>query len=209
MLRLNGLKALSAAMVIGLCLGAQGDARAALVTVYSSAAAWNAAVSGTVFVEDFADSALQPGLTLRFGANSPTGSISGGVYNDTAVTQFNDTKNPLLSFTSTTAFGADFDLSPGGPGAGLLLALSFLDGTSASQFIANPAGGAFNGFFGLVSDTKITSVRFDSNFTGVEAFSADNLRFLTSGSNPVPEPGSLALVGLALITAMAVCRRSR
>jgi hypothetical protein len=73
---------------------------------------------------------------------------------------------------------------------------------------------AFSGFLGFVSNdaTLITSVRFDSPGTGVEAFTLDNLRFTTGrnggGPNPLPEPSSLALVALGALGLIAR-RRSR
>ncbi len=202
--------ALTALLTAGLCLGAPTVANAAVVTAYTNVASWSAAVTGTVVVEDFATATLLPGFSIRFGTNSPAGSIAGGVYDDFASTQFNDLRNPLWRFASTNAFGADFDLAPGGRGAGLVLAVLFGDGTTSTQSIANPVGGTFSGFLGLISNSPIASVRFDSPGTGVEEFSADNLRFVAPGGGTIPEPASLALVGIALAAAFGTrCKLRR
>jgi hypothetical protein len=184
-----------------------GTAQAGTVTIYNTLAAWTAATTGTTVVEDFADATLQAGFATAQG-----GSIGGGVFSGTALTQFNNLANPLWNFGATTAFGADFDLAPGGAGDGLILAIDFVDGSSIAQaFIGNPAGGTFAGFLGLVATSAIKSVRFDSPGTGQEAFSADNLRFMTAGGTggggDVPEPASLALSGLALMAAFAARRK--
>jgi hypothetical protein len=158
-------------------LASRNASRAALTT-YSTLASWTAAAGSPIVVEDFADSTLLPGFTITFGQNSPPGQISGGKYNDVGVTQFNDAKNPKLNFAGGTyVFGADWDFSPGGPGDGLVLVLTFTDSSTTTLFIGNPSGGTFNGFFGFVSDVAVTSIRLDSPGTGVEAFAMDNARF--------------------------------
>jgi len=192
-----------AAAVVG--LGAHGGAQAAPFTSYSDLTAWTAAVSGTVAVEDFADA------TLLAGVSTANGLIGGGVFTGDANTQFNDANNPRWNFTSSKAFGANFDLAPGGAGDGLLLVLGFADGSTGTYNVLNAGTGAFAGFLGFVSTVDIRSVRFDSFVTGFEQFSADNLRFLTTGGGgggggTVPEPGTLALCGLAAAT-MALRRR--
>jgi PEP-CTERM motif len=205
----SGVVRLAAGVAAAALAGVAGHAQAGTVTVYNTLASWTAAATGTVVVEDFADAALQAGFSTAQG-----GSVGGGVFNGLALTQFNDAANPLWNFGATAAFGADFDFGPGGAGDGLLLAIDFVDGSSIAQaFIGNPAGGTFAGFFGLVASTAIKSVRFDSPFTGQEEFNADNLRFTTAGGGgggggTVPEPGSLALCGLALMAAFAARRQA-
>lgn len=193
---LKGLVAVAALLAIN-------SAGAAAITTYNSLATWQAAAGSPIVVEDFADATLVSGLTITFGTNSPPGSISGGAYHDTAVTQFNDAKNPKLGFTpGTFAVGADWDLSPGGAGDGLVLFLTFADLTTSSLTISNPLPNPFVGFFGLVSDTAVTSIRLDSPATGVEAFDIDNLRFRGVGSTAIPLPGTLMLflaAGLGLL----------
>jgi PEP-CTERM motif len=204
-----GISRSAAAVAVAGLIGVAGPAQAGTVTIYNTVAAWAAAATGTVVVEDFADATLQAGFSTAQG-----GSVGGGVFNGTALTQFNNAANPLWNFGATTAFGADFDLAPGGRGDGLILAIDFMDGSSIAQaFIGNPAGGTFAGFLGLVASSAIKSVRFDSPVTGQEEFNADNLRFTTAGGGggggTVPEPASLALSGLALMAAFAARRRAR
>ena len=155
---------------------ASRDVAHAAVTPYSNLASWTAAAGSSVLVEDFADSSLVPGLAIIFGKNIPAGSISGGTYNDVGVTQNNDAGNPKLDFGGGTfVFGADWDFAPGGAGDGLVIVLKFVDATSTFLFLGNPAGAAFNGFFGFVSDVAVSSIRLDS--PDVESFSMDNARF--------------------------------
>lgn len=199
------LSRLSRSMLLSgaLCVGAVSGASAAAISVYTDLAAWTAAVSGNVVIEDFSDATLLPGF------QTANGGISGGAFFGTALTQFNDLNNPRWNFATSTAFGADFDLSPGGRGDSLVLALTFGDGTIGQAVIANPANDAFNGFFGIVSDAVITAVRFDSPGTGQEAFSADNVRFISGDVVEVPEPGSLGLALAALGLGWGVRRRVR
>ncbi len=155
----------------------------AAVTTYTDLTSWLAAAGSPITVEDFADTTLLPGFTIAFGNNSPPGYIAGGTYNDVAVTQFNDAKNPKLQFAGGTyVFGADWDLRPGGAGDGLVLVLKFTDSTSTTLVIGNPYPNAFNGFFGFVSDVPLASIRLDSPGTGVESFTMDNARFRVGGS---------------------------
>ena len=180
-----------------------GSAQAAIIA-YTDQTAWAAAVAGfTLTTEDFADATLQTGVAID------DASISGGVYNGSAISQFQDATNPKLNFTGTQAFGGFWDYAEGGAGDGLLF---IVNGVQA-LFQGNPAGGTFSGFIGFVSNdaTLITTLRLDSPVTGVENFTLDNLQFATGtntggggnngggGGTTVPEPATLALLlsGLA------------
>lgn len=186
----------------GVLVGFHTSGLTASFTPYLDASTWATNVTGTVVTEDFSDTTLLSGFSVS------NGTIASGEFTATASTQFNDAGNPAWQFASSSAFGADFDLGPSGPGDGLFMVFNFADGSSGNYFLGNPSGGAFSGFFGIIADSAISSVRFDSPVTGVEEFSADNVRFLAKDERPLPEPGSMALAGLALVAAF-VTRRSR
>lgn len=196
--RLGGL-----VVVMTLMLGVS-SARAALIT-FTDEAAWQAAVAALslgVAVEDFSDATLLSGLSTT------NGSIAGGTFNALANTQFNNAGNPILTFAGgVQAFGGFWDLSPGGNGDGLLF---MINGTAAvpsgtqALFQASP----FSGFIGFVDTTGlITSLRLDSPGTGNESFSLDNLALSTAQSTPVPEPGTLSLLGLGLVATIRAARK--
>ena len=180
------------------------SARAAFIS-YTNQATWEAAVAalslGTV-LEDFADATLVSGLST---ANA---SVSGSL-SATAVTQFNNAANPRLAFSpGTSAFGGIWDLAVGGAGDGLLF---MINGTAAvpSGTQALAVAGNFSGFVGFISNdaTLITSVRLDSPGTGVESFTLDNLQIATPGTTPVPEPGTLTLLGMGLAATVRTARK--
>jgi hypothetical protein len=198
--RISGLLAVMTLMV------GVNSARAAFI-LYTDQTLWTNAVAALglgVTVEDFSDATLVTGLTTA------NGSISGGTFNASANTQFNNAGNPNLSITGgTQALGGIWDLSPGGGGDGLVF---MINGTAAvpsgtQAYVQLPP---FNGFIGFISNdaTLITSLRLDSPGTGFEAFSVDNLQF-ASGQVVAPEPATLALLGMGLAATIARGRRRR
>ncbi len=174
-------------------------ANASYVT-YTDRAAWEAAVSGSFSEESFS-SGTTTGFSLEeIGSGHSTG-ISGGVYHDRTV---RDTTYTNYNFGSLiNAFGANWDLAPGGAGQGLQL---FIGGLTVTPQIANTYTG---GFFGLVSTTAFSVVSVHSgNFSGnAETHNVDNVVFASA----VPEPESYALMlsGLALMGAVARRRKSK
>jgi hypothetical protein len=192
------------AITLSLGLIGVGSSNAASITTYSNQNVWEAAAGSPIVVEAFQDSTLVSGLTYTFGNNVPPGSFSGFDVRDVAVSQFNDLNNPHMTFgTPTLAFGADWDLSPGGVGDGVLLALTFSDSSTMSVLLPT---NILRFFYGFVSDTGVSSMILNSPGTGVEEFGMDNVRFLGSGGNggngsnggAVPEPSSLLLLGSAV-----------
>ncbi len=194
-------------------------ADSALITTHTSAATWAAAAGTPVSTEDFTDTTLVPGLSISFGG---AGAISGGMISGAlavfglCVPPFgNCPPTTVFNFSpGTTAFGADWDLAPGGPGSGIFFLLSFVGGgtQTVSPGIQNPAGGGtFSGFFGFVSDTAFSSVSLGSGFTGNgETFNADNVVFRVSGGGgggAVPAPATLTLMLIGAGAAAALMRK--
>lgn len=195
---------------------------AALIATYSNPAAWAAAAGTPIALEDFTSATLVPGLTINsLGGGSISSGPTGQINNALAVFGLcinGGTGCPattMFSFSpGTTAFAADWDLSPGGPGSGIDFSVT-LQGGGAPQFVPGitnpPTGGSFIGFFGFVSDTTFTSISLGSGITGNgETFNADNLQFRTTGGDgAVPEPATLALLGVALLGIVALRKRKQ
>jgi hypothetical protein len=148
------------------------------IQTYNDLFAWTAAAGFPLKTEDFSSLSQMTGPNF----SGPTGSISGFVYADAAlpVTRVPPT-HPyrVLNFTpSTTAFGGDWDLTPPSGFGGLILTAVFDDGTT--QLIGNISNDpqiSFKGFFGFISDTPFTSIRYQSDNVIGSGFTLDNVRF--------------------------------
>jgi len=193
--------------VFGLMIGsalllASNSALADTVNTYTSLSVWQAAAGSPTTTEDFADTTLATGLSATFGS---TASIGGGLLNVNG--QFSNLHASVFTFTpGTSAFGGDFDLTPGGNGGGLDLLIGFSNATTTDVFISG-TDPEFNGFFGVTSNgASITSLQLNgAAITGNgESFTLDNLQFRSNGSTggggttPVPEPSTALLLGSAL-----------
>jgi hypothetical protein len=170
-------------------------ASAAIIT-YTNQAAWTAAVSGPILVEPFNNYGPQP----HTGGSTVNGTISGNQFLDWVVVGGATTTGLVLpNPTPVMAVGGLWNTAPNGEGNGLLFTLSMtLGGTQTVGQI-----GPFNGFFGWTSTEQFNSftISAGSNPGSAETYTLDNLSYaqaLAAPQTPVPEPGTLALVGTGL-----------
>jgi hypothetical protein len=226
--KLGGLAQVSLWAGLFLLVSIGSGAQAATVNAYTNQAAWAADPlnTGPILSEDFTDGTLIPQLSITFGtspgnaANAAlVGNISGGLYNDRA-----DDSNPLYNATFATppvlnfnglgvaAFGGDWDLGPNTPGTGIKLHITFVDNSEMdlATEILNPASNAgYVGFFGIVSDMAIKSIRIDEATAqqfgqAFETFNFDNAQLVSA----VPIPAALPLF-LSAIAALGFFGRRR
>ncbi|MGD0898280.1 MAG: hypothetical protein ABR915_10630 [Thermoguttaceae bacterium] len=178
-----------------------------VITTYTSAAAWDAAVGNNYVTEPFNATGLQPftGVTTTAGQiGAARGVLTGSVWTDRvdpggATTTF--------AYKPGTVFGAGatWDTSPGGEGTALLIVDLVGGGQTVAQI--GPIDGTF---FGWTSTVPFQSFEIASGTNGgvAETFDMDNLQFAT---DTLPEPSGFAigsLVGAAGI-AFGCCRGKR
>ena len=135
------------------------SSQAATTTTYTDENAWTAAA-----------------LHNTIASVATTSGLSG--YGPPSIYYYGQKSLPYLQNSSSAplgrAFGANFDLTPGGNGGGLAFLITFADSTTEVLWSAVNYPG---GFWGIISDTTIDSVQtFSNNLTGNgESFNYDEL----------------------------------
>lgn len=178
-------------MLAAAALVAASSVASAQFTVYSNDFAGWAAAAGGYTTETFAGNAITTGA---FTITTLTGGIASNQFED----RLERAQSTTFTFGSAiTAWGGDFDFTPGGPGVGLIL---FANGEQVGS-ILNPEPSAFNGFWGFVSTVAFDTVRIDGNGQSgtAETYNLDNVVF-------TPTPGAAAL---AFVSVAGLARRRR
>ncbi len=217
-------KALAATLTAAALLAGAGSTQAGMFTIHSNFTSFNSAASGLVLqdLESFSAGDNLSGVNI-FGGVSVTTNMdalqafsSGG-----DITMFGiagrgngDARYDIALSLPYFALGFDiesFEADPNEPskaaGPGVMT-INFADATSTAVNIF----GNLNGdpiFFGITSDTAITSVRWAEALEGNggnEETSLDNF-YISRIPVGVIEPGSLALVGAGLLGFGAARRR--
>lgn len=183
----------------------------ATVTLFSDAAAFQAALASSV-LEDFDDTTLVPGLS--FDCVNCSIDLGSGRLVDQAQTGIGQ-RTRIKFATPVTAWGANFDESPGGFGKNLFVTFRLTDGFTT--LLAGPQLAGYTGeFFGFISDDPFVFVDISPG-TGVgssERYNLDNMRFgiarVGAPEAGVPEPAAWAMMimGFGLAGARLRCQRT-
>jgi len=216
--------------VIALALFAAGMAQAATVSVYTSLAAWEAAITGSAQLQDFDSFAngadltgvpVLPGLTLSSNIGGPV-HVFGAAKTASAFGAARQAGNAYfegqyaLPFLAAALDITSFESEPGNDSTAIdqgTLTFWFDDGSTQDILLSGSAGSPVpNVFAGVISDHAITAFRWTEAHEGNggnEETGLDNLRVAMRATNELPLPGSLPLAMLALAAALPLARRRR
>lgn len=201
-------------LIVALAAFASLSAQAS-ITTQSSWAAYNAATTGNTTVDFeaqgnggaayYANSLAVGGV--NFGdAASRLFVLAGGYYGEGFASHYlneNDyTTNMTVTFTGPIyGFAMDAVLLNFSSGANLTVVFNFASGTE-SVTLPNAFAGGTPTFVGFTSDSAFSSITMTNGSGGL---AMDNFTYARAAN--VPEPGSMALAGLALLGLAAARRR--
>jgi len=174
----------------------------AATDVYTDRAAFDLATGGSLNFEDFSSGSTS---NANFSVSGTNVRVLGNGQLRGRPTINGD--NMTYVFTSPiSAFGGDFDSSPGGNGIGLRFTLG------TGEVVSSELLAPFDGFWGFVADSPFSSLTVSggSGSGFAETHNFDNFSFgLAAPVSPVPLPASLSMLLVALCGAAGLSRWSR
>ena len=177
---------------VGLSFALSASAVTAATAIYTDVAAFDLATGGNLNMEDFSDTTFE---NVSISTNTAGSAFLTNGQLRARPTPGGTTLTYVFD-SPTTAFGGDFDLSPGGAGNGLRFVL---DG---SEIVSEEIGAPYVGFWGFVSDLPFTTLVVEAGSgPGIaETHLFDNLSFgVAAPVAPIPLPAGLLLLLSALI----------
>jgi hypothetical protein len=178
-------------------------ASAALISTFDTLADWQTAAGSPITLEDFNDATLAPGLSLS------SGTLPGSALLDEAPPLAISTGG--LDFApGITAFSADWTFNSNF--GQFAVVAQFADATTSTVgvMVTPTPGFVWQAFFGFVSDTPVTGIRYLQCCGDAGLFIIDDARFVAvagDDSVSVPEPSTLSLAVLAMSGLWAARRR--
>lgn len=169
------------------------------VIIFTDKTQWENALGGQFLTEDFSDDDLNIGVTV---ASTESGHINPTLecYQDVLASESQNEPMTTWSFTpKIIGYGGNWTL--GGPGgSGNSLQVHIADSSLYVGAISNDFDG---GFWGFTSDTPFTSVKLiGGGGSHQQNYCLDDMVY-----SQVPEPGTLCLLGSALIGLLTLRRR--
>jgi hypothetical protein len=106
------------------------------------------------------------------------------------------------------AWGGFINTSIGGNGVGIQVYVEFLSGTGEVVGSVGAGANPNDGFIGFLASTAFTTIRLTSVGSGADNYFLDDMSYKMAGHS-VPEPGTVALLGVGLLGMSAALRRRR
>ena len=176
-------------------------------------AVWESALGQPYYFIDF--TSYNAGVLTPYSGTSPVSVITTNGTVNPATYSWTDRVNSVSQFTTFTfsdpmyAFGAFWDMSPGGYSAYLKISLyngaTLIESATMPKVLPLTGTPVPPGFWGIVSTAPFSAVRVTGALNNGFSESYD-MQLMMYGPAPVPEPTTYLLLGIGL-GAVAWCRR--